>query len=74
VNEDPVTGIAAGALGCYLIEFGKDVSSSPSYFQMEQGFNMKKGGIMDVEIFKEGISYQSVKVGGKAHILFRTNI
>ncbi len=74
VNEDPVTGIAAGALGCYLTEFGKESLDSLSHFQMEQGFNMKKEGIIDIEIVKEGLSYQSVKVGGKASILFNTEI
>ena len=72
VNEDPVTGIAAGALGCYLTEFGNDIERSPLYFQMEQGFNMEKGGIIDVEITKEGAIFESVKVGGKAAILFNT--
>jgi PhzF family phenazine biosynthesis protein len=48
VNEDPVTGIAAGALGCYLSEFGNDTSSKLN-FQMEQGFtclsHIAKGGV-----------------------------
>lgn len=74
VNEDPVTGIAAGALGCYLVEFGKSTKNALSYFQMEQGFNMNKEGIIDVEIAKEELSYKSVKVGGKASILFNTEI
>jgi len=74
VNEDPVTGIAAGALGCYLIEFGHWTKSSPAHFRMEQGFNMNKGGIIEVEITKTDQSFRLVKVGGKACILFNTEI
>lgn len=74
VNEDPVTGIAAGALGCYLIEFDKNTKNSQLHFQMEQGFNMNKGGVIDVEIAKDILLYQLVKVGGKASILFNTDI
>ncbi len=73
VNEDPVTGIAAGALGCYLAEFGKDKVSNSNY-QMEQGFNMGRKGIIYVEICKENQQYRSIKVGGKAYILFNTKI
>ena len=72
VNEDPVTGIAAGALGCYLSEFEKDKSSLS--FQMEQGFNMGREGIVYVEIEKGCQKYEFVKVGGKAHVLFNTKI
>lgn len=72
VNEDPVTGIAAGALGCYLSEFGKD--NILLSFQMEQGFNLGRNGIIHVEISKEDQLYKSVKVGGKACILFNTEI
>lgn len=73
VNEDPVTGIAAGALGCYLSEFGS-YNGSCLTFQMEQGFNMGRNGIINVEINKEEEQYKSVKVGGKAHILFNAEI
>ena len=72
VNEDPVTGIAGGALGCYLSEFEK--AKSFLDFQMEQGFNMGREGIVNVEIEKEYQKYKFVKVGGKAHILFNTKI
>lgn len=72
VNEDPVTGIAAGALGCYLSELDKD--NTLFSFQMEQGFNLGRNGIINVEISKEDQLYKSVKVGGKACILFNTEI
>lgn len=73
VNEDPVTGIAAGALGCYLSEYG-DGKNDILKFQMEQGFNMGRNGIINVEISKEEQQYKYVKVGGKAYLLFSTEI
>lgn len=74
VNEDPVTGIAAGALGCYLSEYGKRADDTSFNFQMEQGFNMGRNGIVHVEINMEDQQYESVKVGGKACMLFNTEI
>lgn len=74
VNEDPVTGIAAGALGCYLSEYSKDKALSGFQIQMEQGFNFGRNGIIHVEISKENQLYKSVKVGGKACILFNAEI
>lgn len=73
VKEDPVTGIAAGALGCYLSKFESDNNLS-LIFQMEQGFNMGRNGIINVEISREDQQYKYVKVGGKAHMLFNTKI
>lgn len=73
VNEDPVTGIAAGALGCYLSEFG-DHQDPVLSFQMEQGFNMERNGIIQIEIRKENQLYKSVKVGGKAYLLFNAGM
>lgn len=74
VNEDPVTGIAAGALGCYLSEYRKEADDTSFNFQMEQGFNLGRNGIIRVEINKENKKYKSVKVGGKAYMLFNTEM
>lgn len=55
INEDPVTGVAAGALGCYIKEHKL---SNKSKFVVEQGYNMNKAGKMIVDISN------GVKVGG----------
>jgi PhzF family phenazine biosynthesis protein len=55
VNEDPITGTAAGPLACYAREYG--LCKKPRMV-IEQGFVMKKGGRMYVDL-TEGI-----KVGG----------
>ncbi len=57
INEDPITGVAAGALGAYLREFGL---SDKREFVVEQGFSMGKPGRIFVDV--QG----KVKVGGYA--------
>lgn len=58
VPEDPITGVAAGALGIYL---NKYYSYDINTFSVEQGYIMNKPGIVDVKI-EEGIAY----IGGPA--------
>lgn len=57
INEDPITGIAAGALGAYAV---KHKISPKTNFVIEQGNIMNKPGKIFVEIGEE------VKVGGYA--------
>lgn len=74
VNEDLVTGIAAGALGCYLVRYAPDFGQSRRHhhFCMEQGYNFEREGkvIVDIETMSEAIT--AVRVGGLARILFQT--
>jgi len=58
INEDPITGIAAGALGCYANRYG--LAGGRKQFVIEQGYDMKMGGEMYVDITN------GVKVGGYA--------
>ncbi|MCL6590963.1 MAG: PhzF family phenazine biosynthesis isomerase [Firmicutes bacterium] len=76
VNEDPVTGNASGALGCYLVKYcqSKINQSNPYCFIMEQGYNLYRDGKVFVEIKKDDEEISSVKAGGKATILFETRI
>ena len=55
INEDPVTGVAAGALGCYIRKYKL---SPKTKFIVEQGFNLNMAGKMFVDVS------ESVKVGG----------
>lgn len=58
IPEDPITGVAAGALGIYLNKFyNKEIE----VFSVEQGYIIDKPGIVDAKI-EEGISY----IGGSA--------
>jgi PhzF family phenazine biosynthesis protein len=55
INEDPITGVAAGALGAYAV---KHKISDKNNFIIEQGYCMGKGGKMYVTV------EDKVKVGG----------
>jgi PhzF family phenazine biosynthesis protein len=57
IDEDPITGVAAGALGAYV---NKYKLSDKKTFIIEQGYFMGKGGKMYVDV-SDGI-----KVGGFA--------
>lgn len=57
INEDPITGIAAGALGAYIL---KHKLLEQNQFVIEQGYIMNKPGKIYVQIS------DSVKVGGYA--------
>lgn len=57
INEDPITGVAAGALGAYIIEHKL---SEKNKFVIEQGYFMNKPGKIYVQIS------DAVKVGGYA--------
>lgn len=58
INEDPITGIAAGALGCYAQKY--NLGAGKSRFIVEQGYDMRMGGEMYVDVT------DGVKVGGQA--------
>lgn len=47
INEDPITGVAAGALGAYIV---KHSLADKNRFVVEQGYNMNKAGKMIVEV------------------------
>ena len=57
INEDPITGIAAGALGCYAEKYNLVTDKR---IIVEQGYGMSMGGEMYVDIS------DGVKVGGYA--------
>jgi len=56
-NEDPVTGVAAGALGCYAKKYH---IYDKQVFVVAQGYDLGKGGNMVVDVSN------GVKVGGYA--------
>lgn len=47
INEDPITGVAAGALGCYAKKYSL---SSKDQIVVEQGYTMNMGGQMFVDV------------------------
>ena len=63
IDEDPITGVAAGALGAFIV---KHKVSDKNNFTIEQGHCMGKGGKMYVTV------EDKVKVGGYAVIFGET--
>ena len=59
IDEDPITGVAAGALGAYAVEYK---ISDKKDFVVEQGYCMNKAGKMYVSVGDK------IKVGGYAEI------
>lgn len=57
INEDPITGVAAGALGCYAKKYGLTTKSG---LVIEQGYTMGLGGQMFVDVSA------GLKMGGYA--------
>jgi phenazine biosynthesis protein PhzF family len=65
VPEDPATGSAAVALGAYLAT--RDTSSDVSLrYVVEQGFEMGRPSILQIEVEKSDGSVTAVRVGGEA--------
>lgn len=75
VYEDPVTGNANGPLGAYLVEHGL-VKSNDSVFSFkgEQGYAIGRSGIVEVTVKIENNIPEQVKIGGKAVIVYKTEI
>lgn len=75
VNEDPVTGNANGPLGAYLVEHGLVKPSGSEFsFKAEQGTAIGRSGIVEVIVKLIDSKPEQVKVGGKAVIVFKTEI
>lgn len=64
VPEDPATGSAATALGGYLA--ARDTTTDGTLrWVVEQGFEMGRPSILEIEVEKEGGELRDVKVGGE---------
>lgn len=75
VPEDPVTGNSNGPLGAYLIHHGLVQHDQQQFhFKSQQGEAIGRTGIVDVTVeMKNGVPVRS-KVGGRAVIVFQTEI
>jgi trans-2,3-dihydro-3-hydroxyanthranilate isomerase len=62
IVEDPATGSAHGPLGAYLVKYGL---SDGKRFASEQGFEMGRPSIINVEVKHDNGKFINVKVGGK---------
>lgn len=65
VAEDPVTGVAAGALGAYLVRYGVFDEGLVTRIYMEQGHVLDKDGVLVTEISRDDAGFfTGVKVCG----------
>lgn len=72
IAEDPVTGMAHGALGAHLVTSGlAPAGDEPFHFFSRQGVVMGRPGEVEIIIGREGTSVLSVQVGGSAVTIFR---
>ena len=72
INEDPVTGSAAGSMGSYLIKYGIIAPSIPvTSIVIEQGHFMKRPGRIFVEVQGDPNEIKQVKVSGTGVTVMR---
>lgn len=75
IPEDPVTGNANGPLGAYLVKHQLVPHDGILFsFKGGQGEAMGRYGVVDVNVKIENNEPVQVKIGGKAVIVFKTQI
>jgi len=68
VPEDPASGMAAGALGAYLVEHDYIPRERFERIVVEQGHWIGRPSRIDVRIEKKGSTIRRVEVGGSARV------
>ena len=68
INEDPVTGTAAGSLGAYVVRHGYAAEDKDGLTRLlvEQGEEVRRPGLMEVEVERDEGEFVRVRVGGPA--------
>ncbi len=68
IDEDPVTGTAAGALGAYVVRHGllPQGKDGITRFAIEQGAEIGRPGRIEVEVTRDEEEFVRVRVGGRA--------
>lgn len=75
IAEDPVTGNANGPLGAYLIKYRLVRAEGASFsFKGQQGEAIGRVGTVDVAVHLEGGEPVGVQIGGRAVIVFQTEM
>jgi trans-2,3-dihydro-3-hydroxyanthranilate isomerase len=72
VYEDPATGSVAGALGAYLLGKGVlpyEVEASTTHIVIEQGYEMGRPALIEVEVDINQGAVTQVRVGGQVVIV-----
>lgn len=77
VWEDPATGSMAGALGAYLLDhhvLAYDEDLSTTHLVIEQGFEMGRPSLIEVEIDVTDGSITDVRVGGQVVLVLEGDL
>lgn len=67
IPEDPATGSVAGAMGAYWASLTDDEEIT---LVIEQGSEMQRPSLIDVEVSKRGGEIKKIRVGGKCQSVF----
>ena len=65
VAEDPATGSAQGPLGAYIVAHELVQAGPTTRIRSEQGFEIGRPSILDIEVDKAGAAITAVRVGGR---------
>ena len=65
VGEDPATGSAQGPLGAYLVVHELVQAAPTTRIRVEQGFEIGRPSILDIEVDSAGGAITAVRVGGR---------
>lgn len=65
IGEDPATGSAQGPLGAYLVVHGLVSDAATVRIRSEQGFEIGRPSILDIEVDSSGGRITAVRVGGR---------
>jgi trans-2,3-dihydro-3-hydroxyanthranilate isomerase len=65
IGEDPATGSAQGPLGAYLVAHELVQVAPTTRIRSEQGFEIGRPSILDIEVDRAGAAIAAVRVGGR---------
>jgi len=65
IGEDPATGSAQGPLGAYVVVHELVQAAPTTRIRVEQGFEIGRPSILDIEVDRAGAAITAVRVGGR---------
>ena len=65
IGEDPATGGAQGPLGAYIVAHELVRVEPTTRIRVEQGFEIGRPSILDIEVDRTGAAVTAVRVGGR---------
>ena len=65
IGEDPATGSAQGPLGAYVVVHELVQVAPTTRIRVEQGFEIGRPSILDIEVDRAGAAITAVRVGGR---------